>query len=149
VQEDVEEQQVAIPFCRAPHDANSFAVVVLDVFRDGAAEVPLAHRNQPVQAFFFDRPHEPFRIGVRIWRTRRRENHVNPRVPQLPPHLLTPLPIPITNQHVRRGDGAVFDHRQRPHDLLHEHHLGMGRRSEDLHTSGRQIDDKHRVRSFS
>jgi hypothetical protein len=43
-----------------------FAVVVLDVLRDGRSEVPLAERNQPVQAFFFDGSHEPFGVGVRI-----------------------------------------------------------------------------------
>jgi hypothetical protein len=39
-----------------------FGVVVLDVLPHGAPEVPLTDRNQPVQAFFFNRPYEPFRV---------------------------------------------------------------------------------------
>ena len=38
-----------------------FAVVVLDVLCDRPPEMPLPDRNQPVQAFFFDRPHEAYR----------------------------------------------------------------------------------------
>jgi len=43
-----------------------FGVIVRDVLRDGRSEVSLAERNQPVQAFFFDGPHEPFGVGNRI-----------------------------------------------------------------------------------
>ena len=41
-----------------------FAVVMLDEFRHGSPEMLLADRNQPIEAFFFDRSHEPF--GVRV-----------------------------------------------------------------------------------
>jgi len=120
-------------------------MVVLDVFRHGAAEVPLADRNQPVQTFLFDRPHEPFRVGVRIRRTRRSEDHANSRVPQSAPPLPAPLPSPIADQHVRSGRRTGLNDRQRPHALLHEHDVRMGRGSEDRHPSGRQVDDEHRV----
>src|SRR2546425_11433605 len=43
-----------------------FAVVVRNVLRHRASEVPFADRNQPVEAFFRDRSHEALRIGVRI-----------------------------------------------------------------------------------
>src|SRR6476620_6383379 len=45
----------------------AFAMVVLDELCDRASEVALAHRNDPVETFFFDRPHKTFRVGVRIW----------------------------------------------------------------------------------
>jgi hypothetical protein len=44
-----------------------FGVLVLDVLRYGAPEVPFPDRNQPVQAFFFDRPHDPFGITHSRW----------------------------------------------------------------------------------
>jgi len=54
-------------------------MIVLDVLGHGAAEVPLPNRNQPVQTFFFDRSHEPVRVGVRIGRTRALDPRVAPR----------------------------------------------------------------------
>jgi hypothetical protein len=39
-----------------------FAVEMLDVLCHRPPEMPLADRNQPVEAFFFDRPHEAFRM---------------------------------------------------------------------------------------
>ena len=38
-----------------------FAVIMLDVLRHGPPEMPLPDRNQLVETFFFDRPHEAFR----------------------------------------------------------------------------------------
>src|SRR5687767_6954575 len=35
-----------------------FAVVMLDECRHGSPEMPLADRNQPIEAFFFDRSYE-------------------------------------------------------------------------------------------
>src|SRR5262249_6675530 len=58
------------------------------------------------------------------------------RVPESTPRVTAPLPITIADQDVRRGYPIVLGHRQHPHDLLHEHRLGMRRRSEDRHTSG-------------
>jgi hypothetical protein len=49
--------------------------VVRDVLRNNAPEAPMPDRNQPVQTFFFDRSHEPFRVCVRIRRTLEDENH--------------------------------------------------------------------------
>ena len=63
-----------------------FAVVVLDVLRHGAPEMPLPDRNQPVKAFFLDRPHTAFRVGVRIRRAPRNKDDADTRVPQSTPH---------------------------------------------------------------
>jgi hypothetical protein len=106
-------------------------VVVLDVLPHIPPEMPIPERNQPVQALFFDRPNESFRIRVRIGRARRREHHADSRVPQLTSHVAAPLSIPIADQDVRRGHSTASGHRQRPHGLLHEQRFRMRRRSED------------------
>lgn len=121
-----------------------FSVVVLDVLSQGTAEVPLPDRNQPGQTFFFDGPHEPLSVSVRIGRTRGRENHADPRVPQLTTHLPASFSIALAEQDVRSGPRCL-DHRQRPHHLLHERDLGVGRGSKDAHASERQVDDEHRL----
>ena len=75
-----------------------FGVVVLDVLRHGATEVPLPDRNQSVEAFFFDRPHKAFRVGVRIGGALGNEHHVDPRVLESTSDITAPLPIPIADQ---------------------------------------------------
>jgi hypothetical protein len=55
-----------------------FSVVVRDVLRHGPPEMPLPDRNQAVQAFLFNRPHETFRVRVRIGRPLRGEEHAEP-----------------------------------------------------------------------
>jgi hypothetical protein len=47
-----------------------FAVIVLNVLRHSTLEMPTSEWNQPVQTFFFDRPHEAFRVRVGIRRAR-------------------------------------------------------------------------------
>ncbi len=47
------------------------AVVVLDEFDDGAPKMGLPDRNQPIEAFFLNRPYKPLGVcklafGVRI-----------------------------------------------------------------------------------
>ena len=64
-----------------------FAVIVLDVLRHGPPEMPLPDRNQPVQAFFLDRPDDAFRVGVRIGRALGREHDADSRVPELSSHV--------------------------------------------------------------
>jgi hypothetical protein len=77
--------------------------------------VALAERNQPVQAFFFDRPHEPFGVGVRIGRALGREDNTDGRLVESTPHVTAPLPIPIANEDVWGGRDRILGHRQRPH----------------------------------
>jgi len=44
------------------------AMVVLDVFGDRAPEMALAERDDPIEAFLLDRPHETFGVGIRVRR---------------------------------------------------------------------------------
>ena len=122
-----------------------FSVVVGDVLRHRAPEMLLPDRNQPVQTFFFDRPHETFRVSVRIGRALRCEDHAETRLLESPPHITAPLAIPVADQHRRCVDHTILGHRQCAGDLLHEQCLGMRRGSEDLHAAGSQVDDEHRV----
>ena len=54
-----------------------FSVVVGDVLRHRAPEMLLPDRNQPVEAFFFDRPHKALGVGVRIRCALGREHHAD------------------------------------------------------------------------
>ena len=110
----------------------SFRGVVRDVLRDGRSENVARREESAGQAFFFDGPHEPFRVGVRIRRTLGREDNTDARLEESTPHVTDPLPVPIANEDVRGGRDRRLGHRQRPHDLLHEERLGMRRGSEDL-----------------
>ena len=73
-----------------------FAVVMFDEFRHGSPEMPLADRNQPIEAFFFDRSHEPFGVRVRIGRARGSEDDADPRFPESTPHVAAPVPFHIS-----------------------------------------------------
>jgi hypothetical protein len=88
-----------------------FGVVVLDVHRDGASEVPLPDRNQPVEAFFFDRPHETLRASVRIRRARSGQDDPDASVTESTPYVIAPLPIAIADQHARWRYCAGIGHR--------------------------------------
>src|SRR5262249_20150468 len=121
------------------------AVAVLDVFSHRPPEMPLPDRNQPVEAFFFDRPHEALRVRVPVRRARRGKDDADTRVPESTPHVTAPLPIPITDRDVRRTAHTTGGNRLRAYGLLPEQRLGIRRGSEDLQTSGGQIDDEPRV----
>jgi hypothetical protein len=56
----------------------AFMVIVLNEFRNGAAEVPLPNRNLPIQTFFLDRSHEALGVGIGV---RRRSGIDTTRMP--------------------------------------------------------------------
>src|SRR5262245_40238042 len=119
----------------------AFAMVVLDELGDGVSEVALPQRNDAVQTLFLDRPYKPFRVGVRIRGTLRRQYDANTCVAQPTPHLTAPLPIPIADQHTYL-ERCLVGHRQRPDGLLQEQRRWMRRRAEDLHPPRRQIKSR-------
>ena len=43
-------------------------MVVIDEFREGPSKMALAQRHQTIETLVFDRPYEPFGVGVRIGR---------------------------------------------------------------------------------
>ena len=84
----------------------------------------LAERHHPIEALVFDRPHEPFGIGVRIGRLKRRLHDVHAGIVQQLSHVPAPLAVTITNQHAMGAQQAV-GRGQRATDLAHEETIGM------------------------
>jgi hypothetical protein len=76
----------------------AFTMVVRDELRHRTSEVALAKRDHAVKVLLLDRPHNAFRVGVRIRRALGRHHDSDAHVPQLTPHVATPLPIAITDQ---------------------------------------------------
>jgi len=95
------------------------AMVVIDEFLERPSKVALAERHHAIEALVFDRPYEPFGVGVRIGPLKRRLDDVHPRIAQQPPHLPAPFPITITDQHAMIVQQAV-SYGQRATDLAHE-----------------------------
>ncbi len=58
------------------------AVVVLDVLSREEAQVALTERNHAIETFLFDRPNEPFGVGVEIGTLRRQPNGLDPAARQ-------------------------------------------------------------------
>src|SRR5262245_4593880 len=84
-------------------------MIMGDELRGSPRMMALAKRNQAIQTFLFDRLNEPFGMGVGIRRPIRRLDDAQPRVLQPRAHRLTPLGIPVADQHakptgIRRGE---------------------------------------------
>jgi hypothetical protein len=58
------------------------SVVMLDEFGNRPSEMTFTARDHPVEALVLDRAHEPFGIGIRIRRPRRRLHHAEPGLAQ-------------------------------------------------------------------
>jgi hypothetical protein len=52
-------------------------MIVIDELGHGSSEMALSQRQHSVEAFLFDRPHEPFSEGIRIRGLPRRQHHAN------------------------------------------------------------------------
>ena len=83
------------------------AMVVIDEFLEGPSKVALAERHHAIEALVFDRPYEPFGVGVRIGRLKRRLHDVHAGIAQQPSHVPAPLPVTITDQHAMVAQQAV------------------------------------------
>jgi len=110
----------------------ALVMVVGHEFRDGLSKVPLAHRNDPIEALLFDRPHEPLRIGIRIGRLQWCLHHAKPRALEELAHRCGPFPIAVAEQHAMGAQRPIIDCHQGSTDLPHEALVGMWRRPDDL-----------------
>ena len=63
-----------------------------------APEVPLTQRNQPIQAFLFDRPNKPLRMRIAVRSTERCLDHPHTRRLEQLSNRKTPLPIAVADQ---------------------------------------------------
>jgi hypothetical protein len=75
-------------------------MIVINEFLEGASKVALAERHDPIEALVLNRPYEPFSMGVRIGRLKRRLRHLHSGLAQELWHVPAPLPITIADQHV-------------------------------------------------
>jgi hypothetical protein len=60
-----------------------FAMVVINKFFQSSPEMALTEGHHPIEALVFDRPHEPFSVGVRIGRPKGRQRDVHASIVQL------------------------------------------------------------------
>ena len=109
------------------------AMVVIDEFREGPSKVTLAERNDAIEALVFDRPGEPFGVGVRVGRLKRRLHDVYPGIAQQTSNIPAPFPITITDQDAMIAQEAVGS-RQRATDLAHEEIIRIWRGPHNLDT---------------
>jgi hypothetical protein len=76
---------------------------------------------------------EPFGVGVRIGRLKRRLHDLHPRITQQPSHVPAPFPITIPDQHAMVAQQVVGSGQRATH-LAHEDIIRMRRGSHNLHT---------------
>jgi hypothetical protein len=76
-------------------------------------------RHHSIEALVFDGPHQPFGVGVRIGRLKRRLHDVHPGIAQQTSNVPAPFPITITDQHAMLAQQAVTAS-QRATDWAHE-----------------------------
>ena len=122
-----------------------FVVVVTDELRNGVPKVPVSQRDQPVEALFLDGADEAFGMGIRVRSAVRRLNYAHTRRCELVPDRVSPLGVAVADQDPASRQGAVVcsDHGSR--SLMHEQRVRMAGRAENLHPSGRQVDDEEGV----
>ena len=126
------------------------AVVMLDEFDDGAPKMGPPDRNQPIEAFFLNRPYEPPGVCIGVRGADRRDDHPDSRIPQNMVDVWAPFRIAVTDQHVRRPKQSLVRVRQLTDDLAHEHGIRVGCRSENLDAPRGKVvrkraNIKHRV----
>ena len=118
----------------------SLTMVMLDVLVDDEAPMPLAERDDTMEALFFDRPDEPLGIGVEIRILRRQPDWPNiatcqdlakdPRVEG----------IAVMNPLAHGPQAAINRIGQIAGHLLHPPAIGLRVDPGDVHTAGLQRD---------
>ena len=111
----------------------SLAMVVIDECREGPSKVALAERDHAIETLVFDRPYEPFGVGVCIGRLKRRLHDVHAGIAQQPSHISAPFPITITDEDAMIGQQAV-GFSQPATDLTHEQIIRVRRGPHNLNT---------------
>lgn len=74
------------------------AMVVIDECLEGLPKVTLAERHHSIEALIFDGRDEPFGVGVRVGRPKRRLHNVHSGIAQQTSHIPAPFPITIADQ---------------------------------------------------
>ena len=103
------------------------------------SKMALAEWNQSIETLPFNRADEALGVGVCVRRPIRRPDDADPRVLQACANWLTPLRVPVADQHATH---PTVGRCEGPRHLAHERLVRMRRRAEDLNPPRTQLDDK-------
>ena len=67
-----------------------------------------AHRDDPIQAFSLDGPHEAFGIRIGVGCTDRRLHHMNAGVAESLADVVAPFAVAIADHHAMRDEEALL-----------------------------------------
>ena len=118
----------------------SLTLIMLDVLVNDEPQMPLAERDDTMEALLFDRPDEPLGIGVEIRALRRQPDR---------PHIATRQDlakdprverIAVMNQLTRGSQEAIDWIGQIAGHLFHPPAIGLRVDPSDVHTAGLQRD---------
>ena len=118
----------------------SLTMVVLDVLVDEEAQMPLAERDDTMEALLFDRPDEPLGIGVEIRAFRRQPDWLNIATHQDLAKDPRVEGIAVMNQLARGPQEAIDWIGQIAGHLFHPLAVGLRVDPGDVHTAGLQLD---------
>ena len=119
----------------------SLTMVVLDVLVDDEAQMPLAERDDTMEALLFDRPDEPLGIGVEIRAFRWQPDWLNIATRQdLAKDPRVEEGIAVMNQLARGPQEAVDRIGQIAGHLLQPPAIGLWVDPGDVHPAGLQLD---------
>ena len=118
----------------------SLTMVMLDVLVNDEAQMPLAERDDAMEALLFDRPDEPLGIGVEIRILRRQPDWPNIATRQDLAKDLRVEGIAVMNQLARGPQEAIDRIGQIAGHLLHPPAIGLRVDPDDVHTAGLQRD---------
>ena len=118
----------------------SLTMVVLDVLVDDEAQMPLAERDDTMEALLFDRPDEPLGIGVEIRAFRRQPDWLNIATHQDLAKDPRVEGIAVMNQLARGPQEAIDWIGQIAGHLFHPLAVGLRVDPGDVHPAGLQLD---------
>jgi hypothetical protein len=85
----------------------AFVMMVRDGLGHGLPTVPLAERNDAIEALLFDGPDEALGVSIGMGRLKRRLHNMYAGILQHLSQVAAPLVITITNQHAMGAQQAV------------------------------------------
>ena len=118
----------------------ALTVVVLDVLLREEAQVAFTERNHTIETFLFDRPDEPFGVGVEIGTLRRQANGLDPAARQDVRNDMRVQGIPVVNQIARRPQETINGVRERAGHLFHPTAAGLGVDAGEVYTTRLQLN---------
>jgi hypothetical protein len=120
-------------------------VVVLEIDPEDLLQVPLPDDQQPVQALSADGTDPPLRVGVRVRRLDRRNEHLGALGAEHVVERATELGIPIAQQELDAAP-LLAEHQQQVPCLLGDPGaVGVGSHAGEMDPAGVQLDEEQHV----